>query len=508
MNINVNQLKKEGWMSVSEACEYFSISERTLQRWYSENKVSKMSIGGGRVLYREITEENHLEDEKDFSPPGKDYCEEDNSSSNGPSLNSSKNYWYDENMDIYVFYSKNKKEPFFISGEVVNSILADYSSHVGKGATVEEISRKHILPSDNVREIIKILGKTHSSSPYTDEDLKSLNEHELVENLLKMKEEQILQKAQRIEFSFIKKDAEKWRDFQKNALEDIFEKIDKAANSYKVPKLDFNISNKNKRRFAAVMTPTDFHYGKYGWCDESGTDFTREIAENRLVEKTSEAISLVTHFGIPEKFVVGAGSDWFHIDTWGGTTTAGTPQDTDGNFSQIFIEGCDLAVRYIDILRQVAPVEIILMSGNHDRQNSLSVLNYLYAWYRDCPDVSVRRNPAPRQYVTYGTSLLGFTHGDKPNLKYLPSIMSIEAKEEWGRSENRMWFTGDKHHEVTLDIGGVQIYQMPCLSGDDRWHVQNGFTTSRKALSAYLIDIEKGMFSSVYASVTSSDKNK
>lgn len=512
MSINLTQLKKEGWMSVAEACEYFSITERTLRKWYSQDKVDRMQIGGGRVLYREITIEDHLSEDDILSLESEIEIDEDDEDDSfiiredSPSVSNQQKYWYDQDRDLYVFFLKNKSEPFALHGETVQSMLADYSSHAGKAATIEEMSRKHGLSRSTITEVVKALGKTHSSSPYSDEVLKSMPEEVLIEDFLRIKEEQIIQKAEKKEWTAIKRDAQRWREFSNNQLGDLFEKIDGAAKEYSVPHIEFEFDGIKDRKFAAVMTPTDFHYGKYGWSDESGTDFSRETAEKILIKKTVEAIDLVTEFGTPEKFIVGAGSDWFHIDTWIGTTTAGTPQDTDGNFSQIFIEGCDLAVKYIDILRQVAPVEIILMAGNHDRQNSLSVLNYLYAWYRGCPDVSVRRSPAPRQYITYGNSLLGFTHGDKPKLKDLPSLMSIEARKEWGSSENRMWFTGDKHHELTLDIGGVQIYQMPCLSGEDRWHVQNGYTMSRKALSAYLIDIESGMFASVYASVRSDEK--
>ncbi len=510
MSINLTQLKADGWMSVAEACEYFSISERTLRKWYAKGTVDRLPIAGGRVLYREITKEDHLTVE---ALPLEEVAFADNDSDEeGFLIKESKplqsaagtkqKYWYDKDRDLYVFFLKNKSEPFALHGDVVSAMLADYSAHAGKAATIEEMSRKHGLSRSTINEVIKALGKTHSSSPYPDEVLEKTDEKSLIEDFLRIKEEQVIQKAEKLEWNSIKRDAQKWRAFQRNTLDDVFEKIAGAGKSYTVPKLNFEFSDKKERQFAAVMTPTDFHYGKYGWADESGTDFTREIAEERLIKKTGEAIDLVTEFGVPEKFIVGAGSDWFHIDTWGATTTAGTPQDTDGNFSQIFIEGCDLAVKYIDLLRQIAPVDIVLMAGNHDRQNSLSVLNYLYAWYRDCPDVSVRRSPAPRQYVQYGQSLLGFTHGDKPKLKDLPALMSIEARQMWGDCENRMWFTGDKHHEMALDIGGVQIYQMPCLAGEDRWHVQSGYTMSRKALAAYLIDIDRGMFSSIYANVT------
>ena len=102
------------------------------------------------------------------------------------------------------------------------------------------------------------------------------------------------------------------------------------------------------RPYALVVSATDFHWGKYGWQDETGEAYDFEEAENRLFDKTSELISRLP--GTPEKIVLAAGSDWFHIDTDKGTTTAGTDMGGSGlagSPAEVLITGCQLARHHI-----------------------------------------------------------------------------------------------------------------------------------------------------------------
>jgi hypothetical protein len=165
------------------------------------------------------------------------------------------------------------------------------------------------------------------------------------------------------------------------------------------------------------------------------------------------------------------------------------------------VEGQQLMVEFIDILRGVAPVEILLTAGNHDFKLSHVLLEYLGAYYRSCEDVEVIKCHKFRQYYEYGENLMGFTHGDGTKLSELPYLMAREAPDFWSRTKHRFFFTGHLHHEMVKDFNGVKVYQMPSLSGSDRWHHQHGFEGSNRALQAYLIHPSEGMKITFVASV-------
>jgi hypothetical protein len=255
-----------------------------------------------------------------------------------------------------------------------------------------------------------------------------------------------------------------------------------------------------KRPYAAVVGLSDFHWGKYSDAGENWEDFNREIAEKRLFSCTEEVLSRVAQFGAPEKLYVPVGSDFFQIDNHLGQTTKGTVQDMDGNPAEILVSGCELMVKWVNSLRQMAPVELVLMTGNHDRHTGLSLLLYLDAYYRTSIDVTVNRTRTPRVYFCYGQNLIGFIHGDGVNkTKDLAGLMAKEAKEHWA-AEHKTIYTGHLHYEKTeTDVSyGVTRRQLPSLSGPDRWHSLHGYVGAPKSLPIYLHDKEKGLVAVIH----------
>ena len=205
--------------------------------------------------------------------------------------------------------------------------------------------------------------------------------------------------------------------------------------------------------------------------------------------------------GRPDKIILSTGSDWFHVDNDAGTTTRGTPQDYCGSPAQILITGCQLARVHIDVLRQVAPVEVVFMAGNHDRHSALALMLYLSAAYEDVDDVDVRLDPKPRHYTRYGNTLLGFTHGDKIAKNKLPTLMSKEQRVLWGQTESHIWFTGHLHHQAIHELEGGLVVQLPSLAGHDRYHFREGYTCAKAGLAAHIIDKKLGLIGSLFSPV-------
>ena len=79
--------------------------------------------------------------------------------------------------------------------------------------------------------------------------------------------------------------------------------------------------------------------------------------------------------------------------------------------------------------------------------------------------------------------------------------MAAEAPELWSKAKYKAFFTGHLHHEMVKDINGVQVFQMPSLSGSDRWHHNTGYEGSTRSLHAYVVHKEKGIRSTLMANV-------
>lgn len=400
-------------------------------------------------------------------------------------------YTYNQVTDIYT--TKIPTGEIVMTGQNHRSLLRDYAGFDGVPLTAAEIALKYDLPVEHFCALRKIHNITHSTVPLTDEQLLDDPEQH-IEELLANRKHSAAQEIFKREQKSMREDATKWRDldFKLNHLKGL------PAATTQVPKLKLPVAPSS---YALVVCPTDFHWGKGGWEDEVGETYNFEEARKRLMEKTESLVSRLP--SAPDKIYLGAGSDWFHVDNDQGTTTRGTPQDMCGSPAEILITGCKLAREHIDLMRQIAPVEIVMMAGNHDRHSTIGLMMYLSAAYEHCDDVTVTISSFNRRYLTYGKTLLGFTHGDSTKrTNGLAGLMAVEAKKQWGQTDHRVWFHGHLHHQRLTEKDGCLVVQMPSLAGHDRYHARAGYTTSTAGLAAYLIDHKEGYIGSLFAPVT------
>ena len=404
------------------------------------------------------------------------------------------NYTYNHENDSYLTYLKSARGLVTVPGEIHRAMLSDYSGMVGDALTGREICNTYAFPYRWFGEYARTFGWTHGGDPFTDEEVGAHSEEELADMLIAKKRTAMIRNSERDEIKQLHTDAALYRDLEHTLLKDFRELITKPPKAARM-KID-----KAKNPYALIISPTDFHWGKGGWVDEVGEHYDFDEAKKRLFTKTQQLVSRLP--GRPDQIILSTGSDWFHVDTDNMTTTKGTPQDTCGSPAQILMTGCSLAREHIELLRQVAPIRIAFMPGNHDRQSAFALMMYLSAVYENCDDVEVLVSPKTRQYLQYGNTLLGFTHGDKMRGKDLPPLMATEARAQWGQTDSHIWFHGHLHHQSLIERDGCTIVQLPSLAGHDRYHYRAGYTRNKAGLAAHIIDKKEGLIGSLFAPVT------
>ncbi len=401
--------------------------------------------------------------------------------------------YHDVAADKYLVVMESLDGLYVVEGDKHRAMKKSYSE-AGGNLTVEEMAREFEMPPSWVTEYVRVNKWTHSMQPFTDHEVNNNTVDDLVDEILALRKIEIVKKAEGRRWRQVEKDAMRYNYFNETVKKEFLD----IASKWK-PASVKRTKVKSDGDFAVVLSPTDLHFGKYGWIDEVGQHYDLEEARHRVLTKTEELLARLP--SKPEKFYVGVGSDWFHVDNDVGTTTAGTPQDMAGTPAQILMEGCDLARQHIDLLRAVSDVELLFMGGNHDRHTSIMLMMYLDAYYRDCEDVKVILSPEIRQYVTYGNNLIGFTHGDGKIMKKLNALMAHEQRSAWGNTANKLWFHGHLHHQQMREEGGCLVIQLPSLAGEDRYHSRNGYVMAKAGLSAYIIDKEEGLIGSLFAPV-------
>jgi hypothetical protein len=265
-------------------------------------------------------------------------------------------------------------------------------------------------------------------------------------------------------------------------------------------------------RFKKVANPhmleisiCDAHLSKMCWAPESGDNFDLKIAESIYRQAVERLVEKSSGFNI-DKILLPVGNDFFHVDGPGNMTTNGTPQDVDGRFHKMFEVGQMAVVGAVEFLRRIAPVEIILVAGNHDRVSSYHLVHTLKAWFRHERNVTVDDGPSQRKYILYGNSMILFSHGDEEKHSSLPAIMATERPDLWHQSKFRSVHLGHFHKRketslVSVDThDGVVISILPSLSGRDAWHARRGYIGVRAA-DAYIYSKANGPSGYVTANV-------
>lgn len=253
---------------------------------------------------------------------------------------------------------------------------------------------------------------------------------------------------------------------------------------------------------ALVVDLYDLHIGMLAWAEETGSDaWDSHIGVAVAMEAIEKLISRLEGFNITQ-IIFPMGNDLIHTDTTiggkGGATTANTPQDVDTRYLKMYRMAMELMVNIIDRLRLIAPVEVIIVPGNHDRERLAFMGENIAAWYRRDSEVDVNNDANLRKYTTFGNTLMGFTHGKDEKLEELPIIMAQEKKQDWAGTEYRVFHTGHIHHKrkmlsiTTEDYKGVEVICIPSLVPPDSWHAMKGYVGSGRSAEAYLVGIDSG----------------
>lgn len=248
----------------------------------------------------------------------------------------------------------------------------------------------------------------------------------------------------------------------------------------------------------------DLHFGKLAWGEESGEDYDIKIAKERALNALDTLLWFASKYNVG-KILFPVGNDFFNVDNKSNTTTHGTPQQEDTRWQKTFRLGRQLCVEMIDRCGLIAPVDVIIVPGNHDEERSFYLGDALESWYHKCDFVKVNNSARKRKYYSFGKNLIGFTHGCHEKLERLPFIMPVEVPRLWAASNFREWHLGDKHHKKDLlyrteDKNGVTIRLLRSLSATDSWHFDKGFIGGVQAAEAFLWDRERGLVGQFNAS--------
>ena len=228
----------------------------------------------------------------------------------------------------------------------------------------------------------------------------------------------------------------------------------------------------------AVYPMGDPHIGMLAHRDESGEDFDLKIATRDLQRATK---MLVDRSPPAENCLILNLGDFFHSDNpQNRTARSGNALDVDGRWFKVLNVGIDLMIELtISALAKHKNVVVKCIVGNHDDTSSIYLSLAMSKYFRNEERVTIDTLPAKFWYYTFGSVLIGSTHGDTAKPEKLPQIMAADKPEEWGKSEYRYWYTGHIHNKQSMEFPGVMWESFRTLAGKDAWHFGSGYRAGR-----------------------------
>lgn len=245
-----------------------------------------------------------------------------------------------------------------------------------------------------------------------------------------------------------------------------------------------------------VIDPADIHIGKLASAFETSNAYNIEIAKKRVLDGVQGILDKTSGFNI-DKILLIIGNDILHIDTPKRTTTSGTPQDTDGMWYEGFLEAKQLYVKVIEMLLPLADIHVVFNPSNHDYTNGFFLADAISSWFRLSPNITFDCSISHRKYFSYGSNLIGSTHGDGAKPSDLPLLMAQEAKEAWATTKHRYVYTHHVHHKIAKDYIGVAVESLRTPSGTDSWSHRNGYEHCPKAVEGFLHHKEHGQIARI-----------
>jgi hypothetical protein len=244
----------------------------------------------------------------------------------------------------------------------------------------------------------------------------------------------------------------------------------------------------------------DQHLGKYCAEAETGRAYNIDIAERIYLTALEDLIAKSASLPV-EQILFVCGNDFLNIDKFsrnGPTTERDTVQDESVRYQESFLRGRKLLVSAIQTLRKIAPVKVMMVTGNHDTQRLYYLGDALECFFHRTPGVEVDNSPRQRKYFHYRKStLIGFTHGHNEKHFDLPLLLATEQPQAWAESTHREFHLGHFHskkHKMfvpTYDRAGVLVRILPSLCPPDAWHTSMGYN-ARLAAEALYFDPEEG----------------
>ena len=234
----------------------------------------------------------------------------------------------------------------------------------------------------------------------------------------------------------------------------------------------------------------DVHFGMRAWKDETGNEYSIEIAAQRMSEASAMLINAAPY--TDRAIILNLGDTLHQNDSKNMTPTSGHILDVDGRFAQAAMAAVKSHVAMIEAAKaKHKHIEVVVLAGNHDPDFTHMLAIALVMRYETDDRVTVHWNPSKLWVFEFGRNMLAAHHGDKTKPDRLAMLVADVHAPMWGRTYWRYLDTGHIHQDSSKDIGGIFWESHRAITTRDAAAAGFGYT-GRSTMKCVTVDRERG----------------
>ena len=255
-------------------------------------------------------------------------------------------------------------------------------------------------------------------------------------------------------------------------------------------KINYDLGYKDDDEHLLEISAFDLHLGKIGI---DGDEYSLKIASERMMNAVEHLLKRSSGYYINQILLI-VGHDMLNADgDWPvPSTTKGTPQFNTDKHLTIYRAARKLLISAVNYLSEVAPVHVMVIPGNHDKESMMHIGDALEIYYENSEDVSVDNSMCLMKGYHYGKCLVISDHGDGAKVNDLPGIVSQRYRQIWSQVRHVEVHRGHLHTnkstklQAVEELQGLTIRNLSSLSATDEWHDAKGYIGNIKKASAFV----------------------
>jgi len=230
-----------------------------------------------------------------------------------------------------------------------------------------------------------------------------------------------------------------------------------------------------------LLPIVDLHYNLRSSKFVTGNEYNCQIAKDMFLSVIDDVIERVKDKHI-SKIIFPLGNDLFNANGINGTTFKGTPQTNEKHIFEAYVELFETMVFALTKLSEVAPVDVIYIPSNHDKEVTFYFVHNLYTQFKNSDGrVTVDYSPIANKYRRFGNTVMMFSHDAK--IDKAGNVVLDEASDLMGGAKYWEILLAHLHSETVRQERNVTLRRLPTFSGRSDWSCEQNYGANRVSQS-------------------------